>query len=472
MSGDSHTVNFSRKTMSETAAPVSNNLKSPSAGGQSVTVPMTPQGVPYSADKFAQAMDAVRCIRSGDTVFVGSGCAAPTLLLEAMAARAPELYHVEVVHILIFGPAPHLEPGMENHFRHNSLFTSANARKAVNEGRADYTPIFLGEIPGLFAKGLKPLDVVLVQVTPPDRHGFCSLGIDCAATLSAVRAAKYIIGLINPQMPRVYGENFVHISRFHRTVEYDCPLHELPREPMSDLHAKIGAYIADLIPNGACLQLGIGGIPDAVLNFLRNKRDLGMHTEMFSDSAVELVEEGILNCRAKNYHKDKMVASFVLGTKKLYDFVGGNPLCEFRPVDHTNDPFVIARNDNMIAINSAISVDITGQVNSDSIGHGIYSGFGGQVDFMRGAARANGGKPIIGLPSTTKNDTVSKIVFELAPGSGVVTTRGDVHYVGTEFGIAFLHGKSIRERALELINIAHPKFRDELRHQAKQAKII
>ena len=451
---------------------MSDTAKTGTAGETTYSVPLTPQGKPYPADKFAEAVDAVRCIRSGDTVFVGSGCAAPTLLVEAMAARAPELYHVEVVHILIFGPAPHLAPGMENHFRHNALFTGANARKAVNEGRADYTPIFLGEIPRLFIKGLKPVDVVLVQVTPPDLHGFCSLGIDSAATLSAVRAAKYVIGLVNPQMPRVYGENFIHKSRFYRTVEFEAPLHELSRSPMTDLEAKIGSFIADIIPNGACLQLGIGGIPDAVLNFLRNKHDLGMHTEMFSDSAVELVQEGIINCRAKNYHKDKMVASFVLGTHKLYDFVRENPLCEFRPVDHTNDPFVIARNDNMIAINSAISVDITGQVNSDSIGHSIYSGFGGQVDFMRGASRSNGGKPIIGLPATTKNDTVSKIVFELAPGAGVVTTRADVHYLATEFGLAYLHGKSIRERALEIINIAHPKFRDELRFQAKQAKII
>ncbi|RPH96124.1 acetyl-CoA hydrolase/transferase family protein [candidate division KSB1 bacterium] len=436
------------------------------------STPTSPTASAYPSEKLAEAIDAVKCIRSGDTVFVSSGCAAPTLLLEAMAARAPELYHVEVDHILIFGPAPHLAPGMETHFRHNALFTGFNARTAVNEGRADYTPIFLGEIPRLYANGWKHVDVVLVHVSPPDSHGFCSLGIDCAATLAPVRMAKYVIGLINPQMPRVYGENFIHKSRFHRMVEWDSPLHELPREAMSDLHGKIGSYIADLIPNGACLQLGIGGIPDATLNFLRNKKDLGMHTEMFSDSAVDLVNEGIINCRAKNYHKDKMVASFVLGSQKLYDFVRENPLCEFRPVDHTNDPFIIARNDNMIAVNSAISVDITGQVNSDSIGHNVYSGFGGQVDFMRGASRSKGGKPIIGLPSTTKNDTVSKIVFELAPGAGVVTTRADAHYVATEFGVAHLHGKSIRERALQLINIAHPKFRDELRSQAKKAKII
>lgn len=454
------------ETVTKTPEPASRNDKPP------VKKAAAPEYPPPPADKLAEAIDAVKCIRSGDTVFVGSGCAVPTLLLQAMAARAPELYHVQVVHILIFGPAPHLEPGMEIHFRHNALFTGANARKAVNDGRADYTPIFLGEIPGLIESGQLPIDVVLLQVTPPDRHGFCSLGIDCAATLAAARNAKYIIGLINPQMPRVYGENFLHISRFHRTVEFEAELHELPKEPISDLNMKIGQHIADLIPDGACLQLGIGGIPNAVLAALGNKRDLGMHTEMFSDGAVELAQKGIINCRAKNYHKDKMVSSFVLGSKMLYDFVRENPLCEFRPVDHTNDPFRIAQNDNMIAVNSAISVDITGQINSDSIGHTIFSGFGGQVDFMRGAARSKGGKPILALPSTTKNDTVSKVVFELAPGSGVVTTRADAHYIATEFGVAYLHGKSIRERALELINIAHPKFRDELRFQAKQVKMI
>ncbi|MBU0508603.1 4-hydroxybutyrate CoA-transferase [bacterium] len=454
------------QTPTKTHEPGANNDKPPVHKGHQ------PEPIAIPAEKLAAAMDAVKCIRSGDTVFVGSGCAVPTLLLEAMTARAPELYHVQVVHILIFGPAPHLAPGMEMHFRHNALFTGHNARTAVNEGRADYTPIFLGEIPKLIESGQMPIDVVLMQVTPPDRHGFCSLGIDCAATLSAARVAKYVIGLINPRMPRVYGENFLHISRFHRTVEYETDLHELPKEPISDLNAKIGQYVADLIPDGACLQLGIGGIPDAVLASLRGKKNLGMHTEMFSDGAVELVQEGIINCRAKNYHKDKMVASFVLGNQKLYDFVRENPLCEFRPVDHTNDPFVIARNDNMIGVNSALSVDITGQVNSDSIGHSIYSGFGGQVDFIRGAARSKGGKPIIALPSSTKSDTISKIVFELAPGAGIVTTRGDVHYIVTEWGVAYLHGKSIRERALELINIAHPKFRDELRHQAKKVRLI
>jgi 4-hydroxybutyrate CoA-transferase len=434
--------------------------------------PKTDSRLNFPADKLEEAIDAVRCIRSGDTVFIGSGCSAPTLLIEAMAMRAPELHDVEVIHILVFGPAPHLAPEMVGHFRHNALFTGANARTAVNEGRADYTPIFLGEIPRLLISGQKPVDAVLVQVSPPDRHGFCSLGIDSAATLSAVRVAKYVIGMVNPQMPRVYGENFIHTSRFHRMVSYDTPLHELPKEPVSDLHAKIGAHVADLIPNCACLQMGIGGIPDAVLSFLHNKKDLGIHTEMFSDGAVELVHEGVINCRCKTINKDKMVASFVLGTRALFDFCRENPMVEFRPVDYTNDPFQISRNDNMISINSAVSVDITGQVNSDSMGHSIYSGFGGQLDFIRGAARSKGGKPIIAMPSTTKNDTVSKIVFELAPGAGVVTTRADVHYIATEFGVAYLHGKSLRERAHAIIGIAHPKFRDELRSQAKKANII
>ncbi|HEY3294774.1 MAG TPA: acetyl-CoA hydrolase/transferase C-terminal domain-containing protein [bacterium] len=426
----------------------------------------------FPADKLVEAIDACRCIRSGDTVFIGSGCAAPTLLIEAMASRAPELHDVEVIHILTFGPAAYMAPEMAGHFRHNAFFTGGNARKPVNEGRADYTPIFLGEIPGLFLSGQKLVDTVLVQVSPPDAHGFCSLGIDSAATLSAVRVAKYVIALVNPQMPRVYGENFIHKSRFHRMINFDTPLHELPKEPVSDLHAKIGRYIADLIPDRACLQLGIGGIPNAVLSFLHDKKDLGMHTEMFSDGAVELVKEGVITCRCKNINKDKMVAAFVLGSRALFDFCHENPMVEFRPVDYTNDPFQISRNDNMVSINSAISVDITGQVNSDSIGHSIYSGFGGQVDFIRGAARSKGGLPIMALPSTTKNDTVSKIVFELEPGAGVVTTRADVHYVVTEFGVAYLHGKTLRERAHALIGIAHPKFRDELRSQAKKVNII
>ena len=416
----------------------------------------------------ARAIDALSCIKSGDTIFIGSGCAAPEILVEALTHRAPELSDVEVIHIMTMGKAPYAEPGMEKHFRHNALFTGANVRQAVNQGRADYTPIFLSEIPELIRSGAKKIDVALLQVTPAATHGYCSLGIDCAATLEAARNARYVITEVNPQMPRVYGENFLHKSHISAMIEYEHALYELPGRQMSEVHMHIGQFVADLIPNGACLQLGIGGIPDAVLHNLRDKKNLGMHTEMFSDGAVELAQEGILNCRAKNFQKDKMIASFVLGSKMLYDFVWSNPLVEFRPVDHTNDPFIIARNDNMIAVNSAIEVDITGQVSSDSIGRTIYSGFGGQVDFIRGAARSKGGKPIIALKSTSRNHTISRIVSELTPGAGVVTSRADVHYVVTEYGVAYLHGKTLRERAKALIGIAHPAFREQLTHDAKK----
>jgi 4-hydroxybutyrate CoA-transferase len=420
----------------------------------------------------ARAVDALSCIKSGDTIFIGSGCAVPDILVDALTYRAPELADVEIIHIMTMGDAPYAKPGMEKHFRLNSFFTGANVREAVNAGRADYTPIFLNEIPELMRSGQKKIDVCLLQVTPAATHGFCSLGIDCAATLEAARCAKYVIAEVNPQMPRVYGENFLHKSHFAAMVEYEHPLHELPGRESSEVHMHIGQYVAELVPNGACLQLGIGAIPDAVLANLRDKHDLGMHTEMFSDGAVALVHEGIINCKAKNYQKDKMIASFVLGSKMLYDFVWSNPLVEFRPVSHTNDPYVIAQNDNMISINSCIEVDLTGQVCSDSIGRTIYSGFGGQIDFIRGAARSKGGKPIIALKSTSKKNTITRIVSELTPGAGVVTTRADVHYVATEYGVAYLHGKTIRERAHALIGIAHPAFREKLTYDAKRFMFI
>ncbi len=419
-----------------------------------------------------RAIAALKCIKSGDTILIGSGCAAPQVLIDALVARAPELHDVEIIHLMTFSKAPYTSAEMAPHFRQNSFFTGSNVRKAVNEGRADFTPIFLSEIPRLFTNGQKPIDTVLVQVSPPDRHGYCSLGVDCAVTLPAARVAKHVIAVSNPQMPRVHGENFIHVSRIDELIAYDCPLPELPRVTMTDLTARIGENVASLIPDGACLQLGIGGIPDAVLHYLHDKNDLGMHTEMFSDGAVELVNRGNINCRAKNFHPDKMIASFVLGTHELFDFVNSNPMVEFHPLDWVNDPFLIARNDNMCAVNSAIQVDLTGQICADSIGHSIFSGIGGQVDFIRGASRSKGGKPIIALPSTAKDDTISRIVFELDPGAGVVTSRGDAHYVVTEFGVAYLHGKCIRERANALIEIAHPKFRDELRSDAKRVNLI
>ncbi len=429
----------------------------------------TPESPP---EILAEAVDALRCVASGDRVFVGSGLAVPQLLVEALAMRAKELEGVEVTHLMTFGTAPYSAPGLEKSFRTNALFTGANVRAAVNEGRGDYTPIFLSEIPALIRSGDFNVDTCLVQVTPPGTHGHCSLGIDCACTLEAARNAKNVIGLVNEQMPWVYGENFLHKDEFRALVRWDHPLPELPRKAPSDAEKLIGLFCAELVPNEACLQLGIGAIPDAVLASLGDKRDLGMHTEMFSDGAVELVHKGVINCKAKTLHKDKMIASFVLGSKVLYDFVRSNPLVEFRPVDHTNDPFVIARNDKMISINSALQVDLTGQVCSDSIGHSIFSGFGGQVDFVRGASRSNGGKPIIALESTAKSGTISRITPVLSPGAGVVTNRADVHYVCTEFGVAYLHGKTIRERAHALIRIAHPQFREELKYAATQRKLI
>ncbi len=421
---------------------------------------------------FEQAREALRCIHSGDTVLIGSGCAAPQLLIDALVSLAPDLYDVEIIHLMTFSKAGYTAPELATHFRQNSFFIGSNVRQAVNEGRADFTPVFLHEIPRLFVNGAKPIDTVLLQVSMPDRHGYCSLGVDCAVTLPAVRAARHVVAVANPQMPRVHGENFIHVSRFDRLLFFDSPLPELPRVEMNELTDKIGKNVASLIPDGACLQLGIGGIPDAVLHYLRDKNDLGMHTEMFSDGAVELVKRGNINCRAKNFHPDKMIASFVLGTRELFDFVNSNPMVEFHPLDWVNDPFLIARNDNMCAVNSAIQVDLTGQVCSDSIGHYFFSGVGGQVDFIRGASRAKGGKPIIALPSTAKDDTISRIVFELDPGAGVITSRSDVHYVATEFGVAYLHGKTVRQRAHALIGIAHPKFREELRAQAKKINLI
>jgi acetyl-CoA hydrolase len=426
----------------------------------------------HPPDILAKAIDALKLVKSGDTVLIASGHAAPQLLIDALVARAAELYDVEIIHLMHFGQAPYAAQEMSRHFRQNSFFTGANVRKAVSEGRADFTPIFLSEIPRLFLSGAKPIDVVLTTVSPPDRHGYCSLGTDCAVTLPAMRAARHVIAVSTPQMPRVHGENFFHISRIDHLIEYDCPLSELPRVAMTELTAKIGQYAASLIPDGATLQLGIGAIPDAVLHYLIEKNDLGMHTEMFSDGAVGLVKRGVITCKRKNFHKDKMIASFVLGTRELFDFVNSNPMVEFHPLDYVNDPFVIAQNDLMCAVNSAIEVDLTGQVCADSMGHTIFSGIGGQVDFIRGASRSKGGKPIIALPSTAKDDTISRIVFELEPGAGVVTSRGDAHYIVTEWGIAYLHGKTIRERAHALIKIAHPKFRDELEFQAKQVNLL
>jgi acyl-CoA hydrolase len=360
------------------------------------------------------------------------------------------------------GRADYVAPQMEGHFRHNAMFMGGNVRQAVNEGRADYTPIFLSQVEELFESGQMPIDVALIQVSPPDAHGFCSFGVGVDATLTAARCAKFVIAQVNDQMPRTFGDCFLHISEIDAAVEVSRPLCELKPIQITDVHHKIGKHIAGLIEDGSTLQLGIGGIPDAVLLELTDHHDLGVQTEMLSDSAIPLIESGVINGSRKSIHRGKIVLSFVLGSKKLFDFVDNNPIFEFLPNKYTNDPWIISQNYKMVAINSALQVDITGQVCADSIGNMFYSGIGGQVDFIRGASQCKGGKPIIAIPATAKNETISRIVPMLDPGAGVVTSRGAVHYVVTEFGVAYLHGKTIRQRAEALIEIAHPKFREEL----------
>jgi acyl-CoA hydrolase/RimJ/RimL family protein N-acetyltransferase len=418
------------------------------------------------------ADEALRHLRSGMRVFVGSGCAAPQKLVAALARRGPDVFDVEIIHILTFGEASYARRELLANFRHNAFFIGPNVRDAVNEGVADYTPIFLSEIPALFRHKRIHIDVALVQVSPPDAHGFCSFGVSVDVVKAAVENADYVVAEVNPNMPRTLGDSFVHVNALHALVESDLPLLEHGRLTISAEARKIGEFIASLVEDGATLQTGIGEIPSAVMAALTDKKDLGMHTEMFTEAVIPLIESGVLNCRRKTLLPGKIVASFCFGQRKLYDYIHDNPRFEFRPTEFTNDPFQIARNHRMVAISSAIEVDLTGQVCADSIGGRFYSGFGGQVDFIRGAARAENGKPIIALPSTTRGDSISRIVPWLKTGAGVVTSRADVHYVVTEYGIASLHGKTVRERATALIHIAHPKFRDELMRQARDARLV
>ncbi|MEO0136997.1 MAG: acetyl-CoA hydrolase/transferase C-terminal domain-containing protein [candidate division WOR-3 bacterium] len=416
--------------------------------------------------------EAVSVVKSNDRIYISGNAATPMTLTQALAMRKDELHNVEVVHVLLFGDDPLSKPGMEGHFRHNSLFVGPGDRAAVNEGRADYIPIFLYEIPNLFYSGLLPLDVAFLHLSPPDEHGFMSFGVECLASKAAAETAKIVVAQVNEKMPRTLGDSFIHISRVHKIVEVSVDLPELEPVPFTEVERKIGEHIANLVEDGSTLQLGIGGIPNAALKAMFDKKDLGVHTEMVSDSIMEAIEAGVITGAKKTLHPYKVVATFYLGSRRLYEFIDNNPIFETHPTNYTNHPTVIARNDKMVAINSAIEVDITGQVCSDSIGTKIYSGFGGQVDFIRGAAQSKGGKPIIALPSTAKNDTISKIVPTLQVGAGVVTTRADVHYVVTEYGVAYLHGKNLRQRAEALINIAHPKFRPWLEEEAKKRKLL
>ncbi|HWN97465.1 MAG TPA: GNAT family N-acetyltransferase, partial [Methylomirabilota bacterium] len=421
---------------------------------------------------FVTAEEALQHVRNGMRVFIGSGCAAPQKLVAALAARGPQVYDVEIIHILTFGAAPYAARERLENFRHNAFFIGPNVRNAVNEGLADFTPVFLSDVPALFRQKKIHLDVALIQVTRPDSHGFCSLGVSVDVVKAAIENADYVIAEVNANMPRTLGDSFVHLSQIDAAVESDAPILEFPVPPISPEAQKIGEFIASLIEDGATLQTGIGEIPSALLGTLSGKKDLGMHTEMFTEAVIPLIESGVLNCRKKTLLPGKIVSSFCFGTRKLYDYIHDNPFFEFRPTEFTNDPFQIARNEKMVSISSAIEIDLTGQVCADSIGTRFYSGFGGQLDFIRGAARSVGGKPIIALPSTTRDGKASRIAAMLKPGGGVVTTRGDVHYVVTEYGVADLHGKTVRERALALINIAHPAFREELMRQARERHLV
>ncbi|MBL0711762.1 MAG: GNAT family N-acetyltransferase [Colwellia sp.] len=402
-------------------------------------------------------------LKSGNRIFIGSNAAVPNALIDDLIANSNNLHDIEVVHILTLSENVWAKPEHKNLFKVNSLFIGGkNIREAIAEGRGDYTPCFISDIPRLFNENSLPLDVALIMVSPPDEYGYCSLGVSVDIVSAAVKSAKYVIAQINTKMPRTNGHSFVHLNQINAWINVEQDLPQIISPGVDRRTEQIGQYVAMLVENGATLQIGIGKIPEAVLRYLAKHKDLGIHSEMISDGIIDLMLKGVINNRKKNYHKGKAIVTYCVGSKRAYDFVDGNPHIEFYPSEHVNSPVKIARNDNMISINSAIEVDLTGQVVADSIGHQFYSGIGGQVDFVRGASLSKGGKPIIALPSTTKDGKISRIVAHLTEGGGVVTSRGHVAYVVTEFGIASLQGKSIRERALELIRIAHPKFRDQL----------
>jgi len=421
-------------------------------------------------EKVTTPEKAVRYIKSGNRIIIGSGCAEPQSLVKALNSVAPELRDVEIVSLLTTGIADYTGSEFKGSFRHNAFFVGANVRDAVNAGRADFIPIFLSEIPRLFKKKILPIDVALIQVSPPDTHGFCSFGISVDIIKPAAESASIILAEVNDKMPRTLGNSFIHVSKLTAIVENSSPILTLPRPEISETNMKIGKHVAELIEDGSTLQMGIGGIPDATLAQLKDKKDLGVHTEMFSDGVIDLVELGVINNEKKTLHPGKIVSSFIMGSESLYRFVDNNPIIELHPSDHTNDPFIVAQNKKMVAINSAIQVDITGQVCSDSMGTIQFSGIGGQVDFIRGAAKSEGGKPIIALPATAKGGRISRIVPKLDAGSGVVTSRGDVHWIATEFGAVDLHGKNLRQRAKSLISISHPDFREALEREARERK--
>ena len=422
------------------------------------------------AAMISTADEAMQALRPGQRVFVGTACGEPLELVRALTRRSGELPDTEVVHLLTFGEAPYAE--LTRSFRVNSFFIAENVRDVIQEGLGDYTPIFLSDIPRLFKSGQLPLDVALIQVTPPDGNGMVSLGVSVDIVKSAAENASLVIAQVNPNMPRTLGDSLLHVFHLDVLVPNEEAILETSYAEVTHETEQIAEYVSALIEDGSTLELGIGSIPHALLKYLEGKKDLGIHTEMFTDGLVDLIERGAVTGAKKTLDRGKVVASFCLGTKKLYDYIDDNPVFAFRPTEYVNDPFVISQQQRMVAINMALEVDLTGQVCADSIGSQFFSGVGGQVDFNRGAARAHGGKAIIALPSTAKDGKVSRIVTRLSPGAGVVTTRADVHYVATEYGVAYLHGKSVQERALALISIAHPDYRAELVRQAIDAKYL
>ena len=424
------------------------------------------------ADHIKAPQEAMGLIKPGQRVFIGTGCAQPRTLVNALVAHALKLVDVEIIHLLTFGEAPYAESKLAPHFRVNSFFIAENVRGLIQEGLGDYTPIFLSDIPRLFSSGQLPLDAALIQVSPPDDQGNCSLGISVDIVKAAASNASLVIAQVNPQMPRALGNSFINVFDIDVLVPMDEPLIELtPLEP-NETTVKIGQNVAALVDDGSTLELGIGRIPCSLLRFLKDKKNLGVHTEMLTDHIIDLMESGVINGAHKTTDRGKVVTSFALGTKRLYDYIDNNSAFAFHPTEYVNDPFVIAQQNKMVAINVALEVDLTGQVCADSIGNRFFSGIGGQVDFNRGAARCPNGKAIIALPSTAKQGSISRIVSRLSPGAGVVTTRGDVHYVVTEYGVAYLHGKNVQERAMALITIAHPDFREQLLRDAVEARYI
>lgn len=421
----------------------------------------------YYETHLTTAEEAVTHIKSGDRVVVAHACGEPSYLLDAMVANASAYRDVELVHMVAMGKGDYCKPEYAENFRHNAIFVGGSSREAVADGRADFTPSFFFEVPRLFSTTM-PVDVALVMVTPPDENGMCSLGVSVDYTQEAVKQAKLVIAQINPQMPWTGPNSLVSVKDLDVIVEHDAPLIELKPGKIGEIEKAIGEHCASLVPDGATLQLGIGAIPDAVLLFLKDKKDLGIHSEMFSDGVVELAEQGVITNRKKTLHQGQSVATFLMGTRRLYDYVDNNPAVAMYPVQYVNDPYVIAKNDNLVSINSCVQIDMMGQVVSTSAGLRQISGVGGQIDFVRGANMSRGGRAIMAMPSTTSKGKISKIVPFLDPGSAVTTTRNDVNYVITEYGIAQLRGKTLRARAEELISIAHPDFRDELRAEFRR----